>query len=310
VPGIRAVRPLILLFAATFAGLLGAAGILSAQPTDTTRVVLLGTGNPNPDPDRSGPAVAVVAAGHPYLVDCGPGVVRRAEEARRTGIEALVAEKLDIVFLTHLHSDHTLGCPDLLLSPWVTGRTAPLRVYGPPGTRALFDGILAAYDADIRNRSTGLQPHNDSGWRAEVTEIAAGAVYEDSVVRVIAFEVPHAGWERAFAYRFETVDRTIVISGDIGPGEEIVAACAGCDVLLHEVYSKAAFDRLPAEWQRYHGDAHTSSTQLAGIARRARPRLLVLFHQLFWGASEEDLLAEVKREYEGETVSGHDLDVF
>ena len=107
-------------------------------------MVLLGTGNPNPDPDRSGPAVAVVAGGHPYLVDCGPGVVRRAEEARRNGTEALVAEKLDIVFLTHLHSDHTLGCPDLLLSPWVTGRTAPLRVYGPPGTRALFDGILAA----------------------------------------------------------------------------------------------------------------------------------------------------------------------
>jgi ribonuclease BN (tRNA processing enzyme) len=310
VQGIPAVRALILLFAATLAGFLVAAATLSAQPADTTRVVLLGTGNPNPDPDRSGPAVAVVAGGHPYLVDCGPGVVRRAEEARRNGLEALVAEKLDIVFLTHLHSDHTLGCPDLLLSPWVTGRAVPLRVYGPPGTRALFDGILAAYDSDIRNRSTGLQPHNDTGWRAEVTEIGAGVVYEDSAVRVTAFEVPHAGWERAFAYRFETPERSIVISGDIGPGDAIVEACAGCDVLVHEVYSAAAYDSLPAEWQRYHGDAHTSSTELAAVARRARPRLLVLYHQLFWGASEGELLAEVNREYDGETVSGHDLDVF
>ncbi|HET6639134.1 MAG TPA: MBL fold metallo-hydrolase [Gemmatimonadota bacterium] len=287
-----------------------AAGPLPAQPADTTRVVLLGSGNPNPDPDRSGPAVAVIAGGHPYLVDCGTGVVRRAEAARRNGVEALDVQHLDIVFLTHLHSDHTLGCPDLLLTPWVMRRASPLRVFGPPGTRALFDGILAAYDSDIRNRSTGLQPHNDTGWRAEVTEIAAGTVYEDSVVRVTAFEVPHAGWEHALAYRFETVDRTIVISGDIGPSEQIIEACVRCDVLLHEVYSQAAFDSQPAEWQRYHGDAHTSSTQLAEIARRARPRLLVLYHQLFWGASEEELLAEVKRGYEGETVSGHDLDIY
>jgi ribonuclease BN (tRNA processing enzyme) len=254
--------------------------------------------------------VAVIAGGNPYLVDCGVGIVRRAEAARRNGIEALDVKRLDIVFLTHLHSDHTLGCPDLLLSPWVMHRESPLRVFGPPGTRALFDGILAAYDADIRNRSDGLQPHNDTGWRAEVTEIAAGAVYEDSVVRVTAFEIPHAGWDRAFSYRFETKDRTIVISGDIGPGDAIVEACAGCDVLVHEVYSSAGFDKLPAEWQRYHGDAHTSSTQLAEIARRARPGLLVLYHQLFWGATEEELLSEVKRDYEGETVSGHDLDVF
>ena len=308
-----------LLFAATIVSVLGAiaasgGGVepaaVSSHSADTMRVVLLGTGNPNPDPDRSGPALAVVAGGHPYLVDCGPGVVRRAEEARRNGIEALVAEKLDIVFLTHLHSDHTLGCPDLLLSPWVTGRAVPLRVYGPPGSRALFEGILAAYDPDIRNRTTGLQPHNDTGWRAEVREIDAGVVYEDSIVRVTAFEVPHAGWDRAFAYRFETPDRSIVISGDIGPSDAVVEACAGCDVLLHEVYSAAAFDSLPLEWQRYHGNAHTSSAELAEVARRARPGLLVLYHQLFWGVSEEELLAEVKGLYEGETVSGNDLDVF
>lgn len=277
---------------------------------DTTKVVFLGTGNPNPDPDRSGPSVAIVVAGHPYLVDCGPGVVRRAEAARQGGIEALQSKNLDIVFLTHLHSDHTLGCPDLLLSPWVTDRESPLRVFGPVGTRALFDGILAAYDADIQNRLTGLQPHTDDGWRAEVTEISAGTVYEDSLVRVTAFEVPHAGWERAYGYRFETADRTIVVSGDTRPSDAVVDACEGCDVLVHEVYSGSGFDGLPPEWQNYHRNAHTSSTELAAIARRAHPRLLVLYHQLFWGTSEEELLAEVKRDYEGATVSADDLDVY
>jgi ribonuclease BN (tRNA processing enzyme) len=282
---------------------------LDAQP-DTTRVVLLGTGNPNPDPDRSGPAVAVVTGGRPYLVDCGPGVVRRAEAARRRGVEALVAKELDIVFITHLHSDHTLGCADLLLSPWVSERERPLRVYGPPGTRALFDGILVAYGADIENRRAGLQPHTETGWQVAVTEIAQGEVFSDERVRVIAFAVPHAGWERAYGYRFETADRTIVISGDTGPSDAVVDACRGCDILVHEVYSASAYAGLPAEWQRYHGDAHTSATELAEIASRARPRLLVLYHQLFWGTSEEDLLAEVKQTYDGETVSADDLDVF
>lgn len=281
-----------------------------AGPADTTRVVLLGTGNPNPDPDRSGPAVAIVAGDHPYLVDCGPGVVRRAEAARRKGVAALESAKLDIVFLTHLHSDHTLGCPDLLLSPWVTDRASPLRVYGPPGTRALFAGLLAAYAADIRNRSSGLQPHEEDGWRAEVTEIEPGVAYEDDRVRVTAFLVPHDGWETAFGYRFETADRTVVVSGDTRPSDAVVEACRGCDVLVHEVYSDAAFARLPAAWRRYHADAHTSASELARIAGRARPRLLVLYHQLFWSASEAELLAEVKRGSEGETVSAHDLDVF
>jgi ribonuclease BN (tRNA processing enzyme) len=282
---------------------------LDARP-DTTRVVLLGTGNPNPDPDRSGPAVAVIAGGHPYLVDCGPGVVRRAEAARRRGTEALDVKNLDIVFITHLHSDHTLGCPDLLLSPWVMDRKRPLRVYGPPGTQALFDGILGAYAADIENRRTGLQPHNDRGWRVEVTEIAPGVVHSDGNVRVIAFAVPHAGWANAFGYRFEAPDRTIVISGDTGPSDAVVEACRGCDVLVHEVYSTSAYARLPVEWQRYHGDAHTSAVELAEIAGRARPRLLVLYHQLFWGATEEDLLAELRETYDGVTVSADDLDVF
>ena len=126
-----------------------------------------------------------------------------------------------------------------------------------------------------------------------------------------AFEFPHAGWERAFGYRFETADRTIVISGDTRPSKAVVEACARCDVLVHEVYSAAAFARLPPEWQSYHGNART--TPLPGARRHLgprRPRLLVLSHQLLWGSTEEELLAEVKRAYAGETVSAHDLDVF
>ena len=101
-----------------------------------TRVVLLGTGNPPADPDRSGPATAVVVNGTPYLVDFGAGVVRRAKSAVvEKGVAALDPVKLRVVFVTHLHSDHTVGYPDLILTPWVLGRRVPLEVYGPRASR-------------------------------------------------------------------------------------------------------------------------------------------------------------------------------
>src|SRR5437016_5754294 len=121
-----------------------------------TRLVLLGTGTPNADPERSGPALAVVVNGSAYLVDAGPGIVRRAEAARQKGIAALTQPNLKIVFLTHLHSDHTLGLPDLIFTPWVLDRTAPLEVYGPRGTKAMTAHLTAAYIEDVHVRLDGL----------------------------------------------------------------------------------------------------------------------------------------------------------
>lgn len=274
--------------------------------------MLLGTGTPNADPDRSGPATAIVAGGRAYLVDCGPGVVRRAAAAARKGIPALAANKLGIVFITHLHSDHTLGLPDLMLTPWVLERRTPLEVYGPPGVAAMTRHLLEAYDEDIHIRNRGLEPDKNQGWNVHAHEIRAGVVYRDSNVTVTAFEVPHANWPRghSFGYRFQTADRTIVVSGDTRPSDAVVKACDGCDYLVHEVYSADRFRERSKEWQAYHRDAHTSTTELAELATRAHPKLLVLYHQLFWGATDEGLVREVHRGYAGRVVSGRDLDVF
>jgi ribonuclease BN (tRNA processing enzyme) len=275
-----------------------------------TQVVLLGSGNPNPDPDHSGPAVAIVVNGTAYLVDAGAGVMRRAEQARRAGVAALEASKIRIVFLTHLHSDHTIGLPDVIHTGWVRDRRGPLQLYGPPGTSAMAMHLTEAYSADIENRTTGLQPHTDDGWKVDAHEVTGGVIYRDSNVTVTAFEVSHANWKHALGYRFDTRDRSIVVSGDTRPNDAVVSACNGCDVLVHEVYASSGFARRTPEWQKYHADAHTSATELAGIATRARPRLLVLYHQGLMGATEEDLLAEVRRGYSGAVVSGRDLGIY
>lgn len=277
-----------------------------------THIVLLGTGTPNAEPDRSGPATAVLVDGRAYLVDAGPGVVRRAAAAAaRYDADALLAPNLDIAFLTHLHSDHTVGLPDLIHTTWVLEREGPLRLFGPDGTVEMARHLTAAFSADIENRTAGRQPFTEGGWEVEATDADEGLVYEDDRVRVIAFRVPHTGWAEAFAYRFETAARTIVISGDTTPTEAVVEACDGCDALVHEVYSAAAFETRPPEWQAYHARAHTSSVELAELAIRARPGILVLTHQLLWGATPEDLVAEIRTAgYEGPVAFGRDLDVY
>src|SRR5438132_8044016 len=223
--------------------------VLHAQTAASkTQIVLLGTGTPLPDPERSGPCTAIVVNGTPYLVDLGTGVVRRAAAARNKGIKALEPTNLKIAFITHLHSDHTLGLADVMLTPWIMGRHEPLEIYGPPGTAAMADHLLKAYEVDIKTRTEGLERSNTTGYRTNVHEIKPGTVYKDANVKVTAFSVPH-GHLAAFGYRFETPDRTIVISGDTTPSPALLENCRGCDVLIHEVYTTASFALVSPEWQ-------------------------------------------------------------
>ena len=277
-----------------------------------TRVVMLGTGTPNADPDRYGPSVAIVVDEASYLVDFGVGVVRRAAAAERTGIKALNAVNLTHAFATHLHSDHTLGLSDLILTPWILEREKPLSVYGPRGLRAMANHLVAAYASDLSVRTTGGEPrHKYNPRTVDVHEIGApGIVFRDDKVEVTAFAVKHGAWPQAFGYRFKTPDRTIVVSGDTGPDSRIEDQCQRCAVLVHEVYSSAGFAKRPPEWQAYHSRYHTSGRELGAIASRAKPGLLVLYHQLIWSSTEEELLKEVRETYDGQVVSAHDLDVY
>ena len=282
-----------------------------ASADSGARVVLLGTGTPIPDPERSGPALAVVVNGASYIVDAGPGVVRRAVAAAlRDSMPALRAPNLRYLFLTHLHSDHTLGVPDIMLTPAVMHRKGPLTVFGPPGTRAMVDNILKAYREDIDLRVHRLERGDPQAYRIVVHEVKGGMVYRDSNVAVTAFRVPHGSWPTALGYRFDARGRSIVVSGDTGPSDAVVNACRGCDVLVHEVYSKKGFDRLNSGDQRYHSTFHTSALELGDLATRARPKLLLLTHILFFGETADEILGEARSRFGGEVIAGADLAVY
>lgn len=316
------VRSWILIFALSFASseLLIAASHAqdssrsSAESSGAPFVVFLGTGTPGPTPNRQGPSLAVVAGGKAYLADVGVGVVRQADAAYANGVQALDPRKLDIAFVSHLHSDHTLGLPDLILTPWVLGRTAPLELYGPPGISAMAENILKAYAEDIHIRITGLEQANETGYKVNAHEVKPGVIYQDSNVKVTAFAVRHGTWPLAFGYRFDAAGKSIVFSGDTAPAESVVEACNGCDLLIHEVYIglPAIPDsaKTPADWTEYMKTFHTSAAELAGIATRARAKTLVTTHLAFMsGATQADLIAALKKGYSGTIIVAHDLDV-
>jgi len=292
----------------------------SAARASKTQVVLLGTGNPFPDPDRSGPATAIVVNGSAYLVDFGAGVVRRAKAAMfDKGISALEPTNLKIAFVTHLHSDHTAGYPDLIFTPWVMGRKFALEVYGPSGLRAMTDHILAAWHEDIEERistETWQSPEYRETFKVNVHEVKPGVIYKDANVTVTAFPTKHA-FPETYGYRFDTADRSIVISGDTAPTQATIDACHGCDVLIHEVQTLDSLAKR-RDFQAYAAKYHTNSTQLAELASKAKPHLLIIHHASMvlrpalrpQASSPEQVLQEVLSGYAGEVVVGRDLDVY
>jgi ribonuclease Z len=278
-------------------------------PPDSTSIVLLGTGTPRPDPAASGPATAVVVGSRVYLFDAGPGVMRQLAAA------GLPIDGVTALFITHLHSDHTVGLPDLIFTSWVMGRAQPLQAYGPAGLQAMTDHLLAAWKEDEEIRTTGLQRGIPNGFAVAVHAVRPGVVYDSAGVKVTAIPVPHGSWKEAYGYRIDTPDRSIVISGDTRFSIALRDAARGVDVLVHEAYPEV---RLKPEvrpgggdWPAYMHSFHTSDVEIGQLAAVAQPRLVILTHLIRMGGSDQELLDGVRRGgFTGRVVVGRDLEKY
>jgi len=275
-----------------------------------TKLIVLGSGTPNPDPNRAGSAYAIVVNETPYLVDFGPGVIRRAASLSPPWggkIEAMTVKNFEHAFLTHIHSDHSAGLADLLLTPWIMGRDKKLNLFGPKGLEQMASSTLEAFEDDINYRIYGTQPSNNIGYKFNFYLLAEGLIYEDENISVEAFTVPHGCFDDAYGFRFTTKDKVIVFSGDTGPSKTLEKFAAGADILVHEVYSNAGFLKKTKDWQIYHQGHHTSTFEVGEIASRAKPKLLLLSHILFWGSTKDEILKETQSTYKGEIKIAEDL---
>ena len=300
-------------FVASVSLILLASFSIFAADQSQTQVIMLGTGTPIPDPNRSGPSVAIITNGEAYVFDAGGGMVNRTVQAsQQYNMPELFPQDIKHLFLTHLHSDHIHDVSELAMHRW-WGRPQRLSVYGPKGLAEYTQHMasMIAIEAGIRAAGTPEQLVADRhGYLVNATEIEEGIVFSNDDITVEAFTVPHGEIRPAFGYKITTADKTIVISGDTAYSELLAEKAAGVDLLIHEVFSGDRLNEQSEFWQQYHGSSHTSASQIAQIANIARPVLVVLTHILFFSATSDEIVAEVKRSYDGEVVMADDLDMF
>ena len=296
---------------AVIAGLLAVFAVASQAQTDF-KVTLLGTASPAPRPERFGPSTLVEAGDQKLLFDAGRGVPIRL---RQIGVPI---GRLDVLFITHYHSDHVSGIPDVWLTGWLAPpfgrRTSPFRVIGPIGAKALMENLERAYalDVKIRLEDEKLPPE---GIATAVDEFDKdGVVYEKNGVKVIAFAVEHgAAIKPAVGYRVEYKGRSVTFSGDTRYDENLVKHASGTDLLIHEV--AAALPALLAAsvpMQRIIAH-HTTPMEAGAVFSRTKPKLAVYSHIVLLSSEKiaeptlDDVVAETRQIYKGPLVVGEDL---
>ncbi|MES2399575.1 MAG: MBL fold metallo-hydrolase [Pseudomonadota bacterium] len=283
------------------------------KPADDFRVTLLGTGSPAPSIKRFGPSVLVQAGGQNLVIDAGRGATQRLLQA------GLKLGAVNAVFITHLHSDHVVGIPDLWLTGWLEAsyaqRSGPFRVYGPAGSQNMMDGLVKAYDWDIKARIAD-QKLDPANLKPEVTEFRQGVIYDKGGVRVTAFDVDHGELlQPAFGFRVDYGGRSVTISGDTKFSENLIRHAAGTDLLIHQVAAvREELMALPTF--RVILDHHTKPDEAGIVFTRVKPKLAVYYHFVLLGTpqvpavTEADVITMTRKTYAGPLVTGEDLMAF
>jgi ribonuclease Z len=287
------------------AGMMLATALAFAQapPKSALKVTLLGTGNPRPVIERFGPSILVEAGDQKLLFDCGRGCTQRLYQAR------VPFGQVTALFLTHLHSDHIVGVPDLWLTGWIMGRGTPLRVWGPAGTKQMMQGLQKAYEFDIHIRRDVDEQLPAGGAVEQATDIDQGMVYDNAGVKVTAFTVDHGAVKPALGYRVDYAGHSVVLSGDTVYSENLIKFAQGTDVLVHEVLAANAYKSLHTalterQMQKVM-EHHTKTEEAAAVFAKVKPKLAVFSHIVPPDAT--DLLGDTRKTYAGPVEVGEDL---
>lgn len=285
-------------------GLLAAVIATVSAQEKRIKVTLLGTGCPPPVMNRFGPSTLVEAGDQKLLFDAGRGALQRLTQLK------VRWQDVQGVFLTHLHSDHVVGFPDLWLTGWLIapGRKVPLQVWGPRGTRKMMYHLKQAYEYDIRIRLANDRPP-PAGVVLLARDIREGVVYNRGGVKVTAFEVNHAPVKPAFGYRIDYAGRSVVLSGDTRVSENLIRYAQGVEVLIHEVFAPETLRPLglPQERAKNIIAYHTTPEQAGELFARTKPKLAVYSHICLPNATNQDLLPLTRKTYAGRLELGEDL---
>lgn len=272
-----------------------------ASLSDPIRVTLLGTGTPRPVMDRFGPSILVEAGKEKLIFDAGRGAMQRLFQ--------LGVSFADVtgVLLTHLHSDHTVGLPDLWLTGWLTSnRAKPLELWGPAGTRRLAAGLESAYSFDIHIRQRDDKAPSEGG-RIAAHDISEQLVFDRGGVKVTAFLVDHGLVRPALGYRVDAGTHSVVLSGDTRYSPNLISHARGTDLLIHEVGAASTEQMSRDAHTRTIIAHHTTPEDAARVFNAVRPKLAVFSHIVLRGTSADDAMRTTRLTYSGPLVLGEDL---
>jgi len=241
----------------------------------------------------------VEAGGTRLLVDCGRGATIRLAQL---GVPIASVNRL---FLTHLHSDHIVQIPDLMLAGWTTGRVVPLEVWGPAGTREMMDALQRAYAFDIHMRRDVDEKDPGEGIRVVSQDIEEGTVFDSDGLKVTAFLVDHGPVSPALGYRIEYRGHSVALSGDTRVSENLVRHATGVDVLVHEVLDAVAARAASTNAARTETIIahHTTPDQAGQIFSRVKPRLAVYSH----APATVSVIEQTRKTYSGPLQGAEDL---
>ena len=268
------------------------------------QITLLGTGTPSPNPKRRGPGHLITCGDNRFLIDCGSGVVHQMVQVGVSPID------IDHLLLTHLHSDHFIDIGHFIVTRWIVGDDRVLNVYGPEGTRHVVERTLEMLAPDIRLRMR-IQKEPREFPNVMVHELDAGPALDIDGVKATAFLVDHWPLEQPFGYRFDTKDRSVVISGDTAPSENLIRHAHGVDLLVHECVANfnvphdPGYRWTPKQYVRMK-DSHTPPDLLGLVARDAAPGMVVTTH-MSPGTEPLEMREAIGRGFAGAVAIGEDL---
>jgi len=269
---------------------------------DIIKITILGSGTPRVNIDRFSQSILVEHKNDKFLFDAGRGALLRLNQSN------ILPHEIDNIFFTHLHSDHILGFPDILMTGWVYHRQSGLNVFGPKGTENFINSTLKAFEEDIKVRSMAPEKLDKNNLKANIKIISDGYVHKENGLTIEAFSVKHEPFTHAFGFKIFNNKYCMVISGDTTYSEKLLEKAKDCDLLIHEIAH--ASEHTLKKYPKVKGviSYHTDIQQISKIINTVMPRLTVLNHVLSLdGASDDQILKQIKQNTSHEVIVAKDL---